>query len=138
MVWSELLNKTPADLSMPKGTMKPSGYVVMQHGILEMGPVKSYKRWMDRIPQVYREAVLEERVTSLPQVANDPYCLSLLKHYRSLMPMAMEVRKPIFFLKSADGAIGAHMEAVKSCYSDFQELARKIALSTGMALPLQS
>lgn len=93
---------------------------------------------MDRIPQVYREAVLEERVTSLPQVANDPYCLSLLKHYRSLMPMAMEVRKPIFFLKSADGAIGAHMEAVKSCYSDFQELARKIALSTGMALPLQS
>jgi hypothetical protein len=52
--------------------------------------------------------------------------------------MAMEVRKPIFFLKSADGAIGAHMEAVKSCYRDFQELARKVALSTGMALPLQS
>jgi hypothetical protein len=44
----------------------------MQHGVLEMRPAKSYKRWMDRIPQVYREAVLEERVTSLPQVANDP------------------------------------------------------------------
>jgi hypothetical protein len=29
------------------------------------------------------------------------------------MPMAMEARKPIFSLNSADGAIGAHAEAVK-------------------------
>lgn len=41
--------------------------------------------------------------------------------------MAMEARKPIFFLKSADGAIGAHIEAVRNCYDDFQDLAKKIA-----------
>ena len=134
-VWADLLTKSPNDLPMPKGTMQPIGYIVMQHGILDTRPVKAYKRWMDRIPNIYREAVLDEQVTTTPSVANDPYCLALLKHYRSLMPMAMEARKPIFFLKSADGAIGAHIEAVRSCYSDFQKLAGKIAEKTGIAFP---
>ena len=132
-VWAELLTKAPAGLPMPKGAMQPAGYIVMQHGILDTRPVKAYKRWIDRIPLVYREAVLYEPITSLPPVAQDPYCLSLLKHYRSLMPMAMEARKPIFFLKSADGAIGAHSEAVKNCYMDFQKLAGKIADEAGIA-----
>lgn len=132
-VWSDLLTKAPDDLPMPKGTMQPVGYIVMQHGILDSRPVKAYKRWMDRIPRIYREAVLNEEAQSIPAVANDPYCLSLLKHYRSLMPMAMEARKPIFFLKSADGAIGAHIEAVRSCYQDFQKLAANIAAKAGIA-----
>ncbi|KXW57191.1 ParA family protein [Ferrovum myxofaciens] len=134
-VWADLLTKSPGDLPMPKGTMQPIGYIVMQHGVLDTRPVKAYKRWMDRIPNIYREAVLDEQVATTPTVANDPYCLALLKHYRSLMPMAMEARKPIFFLKSADGAIGAHIEAVRSCYSDFQKLAGKIAEKTGIAFP---
>lgn len=132
-VWADLLIKAPHDLSMPKGSMQPVGYIVMQHGILDTRPVKAYKRWMDRIPGVYREAVMGEKAGTAPLLAKDPYCLSLLKHYRSLMPMAMEARKPIFFLKSADGAIGAHIEAVKSCYEDFQKLAEKIASSAGIA-----
>jgi chromosome partitioning protein len=48
------------------------------------------------------------------------------------MSMAMEARKPIFFPKSANGAIGAHIEAVRSCYKDFQKLAGKIALYAGI------
>ncbi|MFH0724857.1 MAG: AAA family ATPase [Pseudomonadota bacterium] len=131
-VWAELLLKAPPDLAMPKGSMQAIGYIVMQHGILDSRPVMAYKRWMNRIPGVYREAVLNETNTSLPPVAQDPYCLSLLKHYRSLMPMAMEARKPIFFLKSADGAIGAHIEAVRKCYDDFQALAGKIASHAGI------
>jgi cellulose biosynthesis protein BcsQ len=132
-VWSDLRSKAPADLPLPKGSMQPIGYIVMQHGMLDSRPVKAYKRWMDRIPGVYRESVLGEQNETLPSVAQDHYCLSLLKHYRSLMPMAMEARKPIFFLKSADGAIGAHIEAVKSCYTDFNKLASKIAAQVGIA-----
>lgn len=134
-VWSNLLDKAPVDLPMPKGAMQPVGYIVMQHGILDSRPVKAYKRWMDRIPNIYREVVMNEDFQFSPTVAQDPYCLSLLKHYRSLMPMAMEARKPIFFLKSADGAIGAHIEAVRSCYDDFQKLAGKIAANAGIAFP---
>lgn len=132
-IWGDLLKKPPPELSMPKGVMQPIGYIVMQHGILDSRPVKAYQRWMDRIPGVYREAVLDETPTFSQAVTSDPYCLSLLKHYRSLMPMAMEARKPIFFLKSADGAIGAHIEAVRNCYKDFQKLAGKIASFAGVA-----
>lgn len=131
--WKDLLSKAPTDLSVPKGSMQPSGYIVMQHGILDSRPVKAYKRWMDRIPGVYRDAVLNEEDKGSPPVSEDPYCLSLLKHYRSLMPMAMEAHKPIFFLKSADGAIGAHIEAVRSCYRDFEKLASRISANVGIA-----
>lgn len=132
IVWADLLAKAPADLPMPKGTMQPTGYIVMQHGMLDSRPVKAYKRWMDRIPGIYREVVLDEITATSSSVAEDPHCLALLKHYRSLMPMAMEARKPIFFLKSADGAIGAHIEAVRSCYVDFEKLAAKIAVNAGV------
>lgn len=131
-VWSDLTLKAPIGLSMPKGSMSPIGYVVMQHGSLDNRPVKAYKRWMDRIPCTYKAAVLNETDTAPPTIASDPRCLSLLKHYRSLMPMAMEARKPIFYLKSADGAIGAHIEAVRNCYEDFQDLAKKIATQAGV------
>lgn len=132
-IWNDLLSKAPPDLSLPKGLMQPAGYVVMQHGVLDRRPVKAYKRWIDRIPGVYRDAVLEEPAPEENlTVANDPYCLSLLKHYRSLMPMAMEARKPLFLLKPADGAIGSHVEAVKSCHADFQRLANRIARATGL------
>lgn len=131
-VWSDLTRKAPQGLSMPSGTMSPVGYVVMQHGSLDNRPVKAYKRWMDRIPSTYKNSVLAETDIAPPTIATDPRCLSLLKHYRSLMPMAMEARKPIFFLKSADGAIGAHTEAVRNCYEDFQDLAKKIADHVGI------
>ncbi|KXS33434.1 MAG: chromosome partitioning protein [Candidatus Gallionella acididurans] len=133
-VWKGLLEKAPIDVAMPKGAMQPVGYIVMQHGILNSRPVKAYQRWLDKIPQTYRESVLTEDATrNVPVVTEDPYMLALLKHYRSLMPMAMEANKPIFFLKSADGAIGSHQEAVASCYSDFKKLAAKIAANAGIA-----
>lgn len=127
-VWNELYQKAPDDLPMPRGLMDPVGYVVMQHGILDNRPVKAYKRWMDKIPSTYKSIILNNPEVAAPTIATDPNCLALLKHYRSLMPMAMEARKPIFFLKSADGAIGAHIEAVSNCYKDFQDLAQKIAV----------
>jgi len=130
--WGEILPLAPAGLPLPSGAMQPIGYVVMQHGSGQGSPVQAYKRWMDRIPNVYREAVLDEVGQGTTSVDQDPYCLSLLKHYRSLMPMAMAARKPIFFLKSADGAIGAHIEAVGSCYQDFQGLASRIVAKAGI------
>ena len=69
-----------------------------------------------------------------PAAADDPYCLAMLKHYRSLMPLAMEAHKPMFHLKPADGAIGAHISAVRDCYDDFHILAQKIAASVGIRL----
>ena len=40
--------------------------------------------------------------------------------------MAREARRPVFALRSADGAIGSHALAVQEAYADFQVLAQKI------------
>jgi cellulose biosynthesis protein BcsQ len=114
------------DISLPKGDIKPLGYVVMQHGINEKRPVQSYLKWANRIPPVFLEYVLESYPALGVKVENDINCLALLKHYHSLIPMAMEVSKPIFLLKPADGAIGAHLQAVQRAYEDFRWLSNKI------------
>jgi hypothetical protein len=58
----------------------------------------------------------------------------LIKHYRSLMPMAQEARKPIFLPKPADGAIGAHLQSVRGAYQNFERLAQRIAAETEIPL----
>jgi hypothetical protein len=74
---------------------------------------------------------MDEPLDENVHVDNDPYCLAALKNYRSLMPLAMEARKPMFHLKPADGAIGAHARAVQDCATDFRELTRRILSVTG-------
>ena len=49
--------------------------------------------------------------------------LATIKHFRSLVPMAQEARKPIFDLTVADGAIGSHAAAVRDARKDFRNLA---------------
>lgn len=133
--WGERLRKRPEGLELPRGQMIPAGYVVMQHAVRLDRPVKAYGRWMDRIPDTYRTAVLGEEAKKGVSIVNDPYCLSALKHFRSLMPLAQEARKPMFALRPADGAIGGHAQAVQDCYRDFRSLAREIAKRTGIVLP---
>jgi cellulose biosynthesis protein BcsQ len=125
--WEERRKKNPVpDLLLPPGTIKPLGYIVLQHSIRLDRPVKAYEKWIARIPGAYAKKVLDKQVSSDVTIENDPQRLSLLKHYRSLMPMAQEANKPIFHLRPADGAIGAHVSAVNDCYKDFEKLANEI------------
>jgi chromosome partitioning protein len=133
--WKDRLPRNPDPcLPLPAGSMEPAGYVILQHAIRLDRPVQAYGRWMSRIPAEYRHAVLNEAGEEAPSVAEDPNCLALIKHYRSLMPMAQDARKPIFFLKPADGAIGAHAAAVQDCYRDFRRLALRIAEASGFPI----
>ncbi|TLV02233.1 ParA family protein [Dyadobacter luticola] len=125
--WKDRTSRNPEpSLILPSGLISPLGYVVMQHGIKESRPVKSYLNWANRIPNVFREFVLKNTDETNLTVNDDEYCLALLKHYHSLIPMAMEARKPIFLLKPSDGAIGAHLGAVKNSYNDFYTFTQKI------------
>jgi cellulose biosynthesis protein BcsQ len=120
---------------LPKGEMQTIGYVCQQHGVRLDRPVKAYDKWIQRIPEVYRESVLQETPpTTRIRQEEDPYCLATIKHYRSLVPMAQEHRKPIFNLTSADGAIGAHANAVQDAKKDFRQLAQRIADRMGVTL----
>jgi len=123
-----------SEFQLPGGKMETIGYVCQQHGVRLDRPVKAYEKWANRIPEVYRDAVLNERDSSQIKQADDPYCLATIKHYRSLIPMGQEHRKPIFRLTSADGAIGGHANAVQDARNDFEELARKITDKMNMSV----
>lgn len=121
--WATRAQLSPvANLSLPKGLLSPLGYVLMQFGIRDNRPVKAYERWGRQIPATYLKSVRQAGGA----VSGGSDCLAMLKHYRSLMPLAMEARKPVFDLKSSDGAIGAHLYSAQESYEDFKALANAI------------
>jgi chromosome partitioning protein len=137
--WQERLGRVPETLlgeSLPSGAMQPVGYVVLQHAVRLDRPVKAYQRWLDRVPAVYASAVLNQPEEPHPATPNDdPHCLAQLRHYRSLMPLAQEARKPMFHLTPADGALGGHLKAAQDCRREFRGLARELAGRCGLPLP---
>jgi hypothetical protein len=105
--------------------MDPMGYVVQQHGARLSRPVKACDRWVNRMPEVDHRDVLHDGERPA-KPSEDSHCMATMKHFRSLVPMAQEARKPIFRLTPADGAIGSHTEAVQDARADFMRLAQVI------------
>ena len=132
--WQDRLERRPAvpDLQLPSADILPAGYVVMQRAVRSGRPVQAYQKWVKRIPDVYRKEALEQIDGNISSTEDDSECLATLKHYRSLMAMAHEARKPMFHLKAADGALGEHIYAVQDCYRDFERLAHRIADRCGV------
>lgn len=124
--WGDRLERSPApDLDLPAGRMNPAGYLVMQAGMRLSRPVKAYDRWVRRMPGVYHEQLVRDGQTPAT-TDSDQYCLGVMRHYQSLMPLAQDAQKPMFMLKPADGAIGAHIQAVARCRQEFQAVAQTI------------
>jgi hypothetical protein len=121
-------------LNVPPGRMRAAGYIVSQHAVQSGRPVKAYERWMRRIPGTYATSVLAIAPTT-DDPAADANCLGIVKHFRSLMPLAQEARKPIFLLRAADGALGSHAQAAQQAYVDFGDLAKRVATATWRPAP---
>ncbi len=122
------------DFPLPKGNMEPIGYIMQQHGVRLERPVKAYDKWVNRMPEEYARNLRDNNTgpyarTPLEDKEN---ALATVKHYRSLVPMAQEARKPIFHLTPADGAIGAHAAAARDAHTDFKILAEKIVSRIGI------
>ncbi|MGH9660821.1 MAG: ParA family protein [Bryobacteraceae bacterium] len=133
--WKDRLDRKPAiNVDLPAGRLQPLGYVVLQHSVRLDRPVKAYDQWMNRIPGLYRDHVLNEPTSDAVSIREDPHSLALLKHYRSLMSMAQEARKPMFHLKPADGAIGAHFQSAQEARKDFNALATAVAKRAGIPM----
>jgi cellulose biosynthesis protein BcsQ len=134
-LWRRRLdNWRSPDFALPQGRMKPLGYIVQQHGVRLSRPVKAYDKWVNRMPTVYHEAVLQDSTTAASP-SQDEQCLATLKHYRSLIPLGHEARKPIFHLTPADGAIGSHAQAVQAACKDFESLANSLLERMGPTPP---
>lgn len=130
------LKDKPLSQPIPKGNTNPLGYIAMQHQERLSRPVKAYGAWLQRMPSEYRSSLsLPDPGLIFASVKDDPLCLALLRHYKSLIPMAQEARKPVFLLKSADGAIGSHAASVNQAYDDFRSLAKKILTKIDISVP---
>ena len=116
------------DFHLPKGSMKPIGYVVQQHSVRLNRPVRAYDKWVNRMPKEYASNLLGNAYGPYPATPQQDAenALATMKHYRSLVPMAQEKRKPIFKLTTADGAFGSHAAAVTDARDDFRALTQKI------------
>ncbi len=112
---------------LPAGRMTPIGYVIQQHGVRLSRPVRAYDRWAIQMPREYARSVLDEHPTAAPDdTRRDPHCIATIKHYRSLIPLSQEARKPVFGLTPAEGALGAHAVAARDAYNDFRQLVSEI------------
>jgi len=58
--WRDRIARRPEvpDLDLPPADITPAGYVVMQHAVRSGRPVQAYRKWIGRIPEVYRKEVL--------------------------------------------------------------------------------
>ncbi len=119
--WQARLKKNTV-VELPRGLMQPAGYITLRHRVHSHRSITNYAYWMTQIPDVYHQFILNKSTPT-----QDEHCLSTLMPSWSLMQMAMEVHKPMFFLKPADGAMGTHALAVKDDYQEFKQLALKLA-----------
>ena len=122
------------DFPLPAGRMQPVGYVVQQHSVRLNRPVQAYDKWVNRMPREYARNLLNDQKGPYPATPaqDEQHALATVKHYRSLVPMAQEARKPIFHLTAADGAIGSHAAAANDARRDFKEVAKKIVQKVGL------
>ena len=126
--WKDRSRRNPvSDLPIPKGRMQPVDYIVQQHSVRLGRPVVAYDKWINRMPGEYAKNLMDEAENPYPaKPETDENSLATVKHYRSLVPMAQEARKPIFKLTPADGARGSHAAAAAAARTDFRDLAEKI------------
>lgn len=129
--WTERVskNRTP-HIPLPKGDVKPLGYIIIQQGVTGHRPIQYYYKWANKIPAAFNAYIGGKPGIADSKVEEDPNCLALLKYYYSLAPMATEARKPIFQLRPADGAIGANLQAVLKVYSEYKSMVEKVVSLT--------
>ena len=122
--WKKCLdNWAEPDFDLPPGNMQPIGYLIQQHGVRLSRPVKAYDRWARQMPAEYSRSVLGDKIPTAPaDPQSDENCIATVKHYRSLIPLAQDARKPIFSLSAGDGALGSHAVAARDAFRDFRVL----------------
>lgn len=111
------------------------GYVVQYHQIRLTRPMYDYARWINAIPSAYRGSMLRSRLNGNMSMDDDPECLGSLRHYVTLAETAFEVRKPMFHLTFADGAVGSQLLAARDIRTEFAGVARRAAERAGVRLP---
>lgn len=112
-------------LASPKRSMQPAGYVLVPSSMPHARPRGVKERAASRIADAFRRYCLSAG-SEVDDPARADHLLADIPSYQSLVQLARDTRKPMFFLKPADGALGSMAQAVASCYLDFKALADRL------------
>jgi len=118
-----------APKNLPGHLFSPLGYVVQQDLARGNRPAVGSESWVEQIPSVFHEYVLEESFSR--GIDEDLRCLAQLRHYASLVPLAQIARKPMFDLKRADGIGSGQLQTVAKFRTELEALVQKIAGPVG-------
>lgn len=120
---------------LPAKAIPVAGCVLLDRAFLLYRPYEVPDRWAQRLSDEYVGTVLHEPGNVDQSVVGGSPPLARLKHHPSLLPMAREARKPMFFLQPADGVIGSNVRAVLDCYSEYRDAAKRVAERCDIPLP---
>lgn len=120
------INNSSFKTTLPGGTMRPVGYLVLFDLMIASRGVRSYRANGNQIPRLYQEFILEGGPRFASSPAEDTNYLGGLKGYLNLLSLSLEARKPMFLLRAADGALGSAAEAVSDCYAGYKQIAKNI------------
>ncbi|HET9625518.1 MAG TPA: AAA family ATPase [Kofleriaceae bacterium] len=117
--WADMRATHEVARQGPEALATSAGYIVREQPV-RVG--RSSLDWSTTIATAYAHASrrAEDEVDHL----------GTLKWYGSVLPMAEEARKPLFHLKPADGALGAHAKVVREFRNNFERIAQRIADTT--------
>jgi cellulose biosynthesis protein BcsQ len=131
--WKRVQDKDHLQCAGPRHNFEPIGYIVQQHLARSDRPTAAYGEWAAMIPEEFHRYVLDDVRFKCTEVEEDPYCISSIKHFASLVPLAQQARKPVFDLKQADGVGGGQVQAVANSRKYFVQLIRRIRDKVGLA-----
>ncbi len=122
--WRTALNvrREEVDFELPVGAPVPLGYVTQQFSMYRSEPSEAFRRWLERIPEVYREGVLEQLAKVEVHPNSTEHLLGSIPNLYSLVPKAQEANKAIFELSGSE-ARGGHNVKVKSTQQVFLGIA---------------
>lgn len=122
--WQYRVARNPDPLlPLPPGRLLPLGYVAMQTRMRRSQQMGGIDYRGSSIAEAYASTWFGQAAASTDGGA-DPSCLGVMRHYHTLMPLALDAQRPMFHLRPADGAIGSRMDYVRTCAADIRTLAR--------------
>jgi len=118
------------DFNCITGQPKFAGYILQQFNKYRSRKTKAFEEWANEIPKNMEEYVIKP--LSTPALSSyelflklDDYKIAEFKNYNTLIPLAQSALKPVFELTTVDGVVGNHIEYVRRCLREFEDISDK-------------
>jgi len=113
------------------GPVNPLGYFINQNGSHLQTDSYDPRLVVDRLPITYGRHVLN-RVGDHPTLSKDPHYFGSIRNYHTLLEISEPIRKSVFELGAADGAVGSIFQLTQVARNNFETIANEITSRLGI------